>query len=55
MKCWIVRKRLSINSNIKRNRSKLINETRTNKLVARNKALIKLLNLTQIKLLKKCK
>ena len=39
----------------KQNRSKLINETRTNKLIARNKALIKLFNHTQIKLLKKCK
>lgn len=39
----------------KQNRSKIINETRTNKLIARNKALIKLLNHTQITLVKKCK
>ena len=51
----IVKKKLLSNSIIKRQRSKLINQTRTNKLIARNKALIKLLNKTQIELLKKCK
>merc|ERR1711976_180095 len=39
----------------KQARSKLINQTRTDKLISRNKALIKLLNNTQITLLKKCK
>lgn len=45
----------SISSKVKRSRSKIINAMRTNKLVIRNKALIKLLNKTQIELRKKCK
>jgi vacuolar-type H+-ATPase subunit E/Vma4 len=39
----------------KQARSKLINQTRTENLIARNKALVKLLNKTQVTLLKKCK
>lgn len=35
--------------------SKIKNKIKTNKLIARNKALIKLLNQTQISLLKKCR
>lgn len=42
-------------TSFKQARSKLINQTRQNKLIARNKALVKLLNKTQITLLKKCK
>lgn len=47
--------RQNTNSKLRRERSKLINRMRTNKLIIRNKALIKLLNKTQIELLRKCK
>ena len=47
--------RLNSSSNLNRKRSHIINQKRTNQLVARNKALIKLLNKTQISLLKKCR
>ena len=47
--------RLILSSLFKRKTSNIINQKRLNQLTAKNKALVKLLNKTQVSMIKKCK